>query len=53
MVEVHLVEAIEEALFVGSWKTEFLPEPEGCVVGFGALAPLEDACCLLDGRGAL
>jgi hypothetical protein len=35
-------------------QLEFLPEPEGCiVVGFGAIAPPEDACYLLDGMGTM
>ena len=50
---VHPVEATKEALFTGFCKIEFLPKPEDCiVVGFGVVAPLEDACCLLDERGA-
>ena len=48
------MEATEDELLEGPYKIEFLLEREGRVeAGFGAVAPLEGACCLLAGRGAL
>ena len=52
MLEVHPVDAMDEALLVGTCK-EFLPESEGCAGGaLGVAVTLEAVGRLLTGGGA-